>query len=385
MNRTGLTRSVAVAGIVLCGIGAAQPAVAAASEERGAGHGDPAALTDPAAIAPHEAAYGTFAEAYRQNTSDFMTPDTNPAIGVLGSMLDYFTPGETWNDGTVLNQELHEQNIGTIERLTQNRTDEEAREAYIYDRRNQNYSMSEGLEENTDAFRELVNAGTTIPDEVPAEALTQPFDDEGNENGAWADEDSALGGVVELVNTVRGEWATSNRAKEFYQYMRPFRWSDEVVLVPELEAVKKPEESAESDGGFPSGHTNAAFLAGYALANAIPEHADDLMSQAAAVGHGRHALGSRCHRRPHPRHGDRGRHALGRRERGADRAGIGRGRAGARRRARSHGRPGRLPGAARTVPRGHHVRSGSRGRGRRARARARRGGVAHREPLPLSG
>ena len=43
--------------------------------------------------------------------------------------------------------------------------------------------------------------------------------------------------------------------------MRPFRWSDEVTLLETLEPVKKPVESAASDGGFPSGHTNAAYLA----------------------------------------------------------------------------------------------------------------------------
>ncbi|MDI6944431.1 phosphatase PAP2 family protein [Microbacterium barkeri] len=259
----------------------AQPAFAAKDDD----------LVDASAIEPRAAAYGAFVDTYRQNTTDFTTPETNPAIGVLSEMLEYWTPGTTWNDGTVLNAQVHEQNIAAIERITQNRTDEEADAAYLADRRHQSYSMIEGLEEDAQEFRDLANAGTTIPDEIPADALTTKYDDRGNENGAWADVGSELGSVVQLVNTVRGPWATSNRAKEYYQYMRPFRWSDDVVLVPELEPVKKPESEAASDGGFPSGHTNAAFLAGIALATAVPEHYDDLLLQASDLGYSRAEAG----------------------------------------------------------------------------------------------
>lgn len=244
-------------------------------------------LVDRSAIEPRTAAYGTYVDTYRQNTTDYATPETNPAIGVLSEMLDYFTPGLSWNDGTILNAQLHDANIDTVVSITQNRTAEEADAAYLADRRHQSYSIIAGLGADADTFAALANAGTTIPDEVPADATTVAYSDGGNENGAWADTTSELGSVVQLVNTVRGNWATSNRAKEYYQYMRPFRWSDDVSIVPALLPVKKPDTQALSDGGFPSGHTNAAFLAGIGMAAAVPEHYDDLILQAADLGYSR--------------------------------------------------------------------------------------------------
>ena len=35
----------------------------------------------------------------------------NPAIGVLSEMLDYFTPGTAWDNGTILNSAMHEMNL----------------------------------------------------------------------------------------------------------------------------------------------------------------------------------------------------------------------------------------------------------------------------------
>ena len=40
--------------------------------------------------------------------------------------------------------------------------------------------------------------------------------------------------MVELVNTVRGPHASGNPAKVYFQYMRPFRWSSDVSIVPAL-------------------------------------------------------------------------------------------------------------------------------------------------------
>ncbi|MFK4806934.1 phosphatase PAP2 family protein [Microbacterium sp. ZW CA_36] len=257
---------------------------------RQAGSGDPRAFTPASAIEPQRGAYGTFADTYRQNTNAYTTADTNPAIGVLAPMLEYFTPGASWNDGTVLDAQLHAENIGVVERLTQNRTDAESAEAWIDDRRHQSYSMIAGLGEDAAAFTSLTGAGTTIT-EVPADALEVAYSDAGNANGVWADADSALGSAVRLVDTLRGQYASSNNAKMFYQYMRPFRWSDDVSVVPELVVRLVPEENAITDGGFPSGHTNAAFLAGLGLASSAPEHYDELLMTAAELGRSRMVAG----------------------------------------------------------------------------------------------
>lgn len=257
---------------------------------RQAGSGDPQAFAPVSAIEPQRGTYGTFADTYRQNTNAYTTPDTNPAIGVLAPMLEYFTPGASWNNGTVLNPQLHAENIGVVERLTQNRTDAESAEAWIDDRRHQSYSMIAGLGEDATAFASLTGAGTTIT-EVPADALEVAYSDAGNANGVWADAGSTLGSAVQLVDTLRGQYASSNNAKMFYQYMRPFRWSDDVSVVPELVVRLVPEDNAITDGGFPSGHTNAAFLAGLGLASSAPEHYDELLMTAAELGRSRMVAG----------------------------------------------------------------------------------------------
>lgn len=258
----------------------------APGQRTSAGSGDQSAFAPADAIVPRPGPYGSFVDTYTRNAAENLTPESNPAVGVLHRMLDYWTPGESWNDGTVLNQELHDANIRRVVEITNARTPEEGREAWIGDRRHQSYSLVEGLGEDAAAFYELSNAGTTIT-EVPDDAMEVKYSDEGNANGTWADADSPLGSVVELVNTVRGNYATSNHSKMYYQYMRPFRWSDDVEVVPELVVRIVPEEDALSDGGFPSGHTNAAFLAGLGLAAAVPEHYGDLMLTAAELGYGR--------------------------------------------------------------------------------------------------
>ena len=49
--------------------------------------------------------------------------------------------------------------------------------------------------------------------------------------------------------------------------------------------------SPEKDGGFPSGHTNAAYLGTYALAYAVPEQYDELLMRAADLGNNRIVAG----------------------------------------------------------------------------------------------
>lgn len=245
--------------------------------------------TDP--TQPHEGAYGFYVDTYLDNTTANMTPETNPAIGVLSPMLELWRPGTSWNNGTALDKEVLDLNIAKVVRLTTTRTEQEETEAYLSDRRNQNYTMLEGFGSDRDTVASLVNAGTTIPDAIPADATSVKYEDKGNASGTWGDGDAELGSLVDLVNTVRGPAATSNRAKEYYQYMRPFRWSSDVDVLATLRPAIKPESDAANDGGFPSGHTNAAFLAGYAYAAAAPEHYADQMLRASQLGRSRVVAG----------------------------------------------------------------------------------------------
>lgn len=244
------------------------------------------------AIAPREGVHGYFVDTYSTNDAGNTTPDGNAAIGVLAEMLELWEPGTEWHNGTVINQQVHDANLARNIQIAQTRTQADEDYAYIIDRRHQSYSAIEGLGVYAPAFREAMNAGTTIGDDVPADASTEVYDDGGNANGAWADVDAELGSVTLLVNTVRGNFTTSNNAKNFYQYPRPYRWDIEgadTLVIDSLLPRRSP--TPETDGGFPSGHTNAAYLASLALAHAVPQQYGDLVENAAAMGHSRIVAG----------------------------------------------------------------------------------------------
>jgi autotransporter-associated beta strand protein len=226
-----------------------------------------------------------FVDAYKTNQSTNTTPQTNAAIRLLGRFSDLWQPGTSWNNGTKLNAAVLDENIQHSIDMTKALTPAESKEAYLTDRRNQSYTAINGFGPYADAVRSASGAGTTIGDDIPADATTVKYDDAGNANGVWADEDSALGKVVTLVDTLRGNYSSGNPAKNYYQYMRPWRWSDQVKVVPQLE----PEKSTtpETDGGFPSGHTNAGYLADIAFAYAYPERYQQLITNASEIGNSR--------------------------------------------------------------------------------------------------
>jgi len=242
----------------------------------------------------HQASYGYYIDNWANNSGSNMTPNSNPSIGVLSEFLKLFTPGNSWNDGTVLNQAVHEHNIDTVIDMTSNNTTadavsttSEAAQVYLDDRRDQNYSITDGLGKYTDLFRKLANVGTTIPNEVPEDATTKSYSDRGNSNGKWADETSELGNMVKLINTLRNSSASTTPAKSYYQYKRPFRWSTDVKVLPTLVPVLKPESQASSDGGFPSGHTDAAYVSAIGLAYAVPERFQEILTRASELGNDR--------------------------------------------------------------------------------------------------
>lgn len=79
----------------------------------------------------------------------------NPAIGVLSEMLDYFTPGTAWDNGTILNSAMHEMNLKETAKINQNSTQAEKELAFYDDLHDGNYSMISGLGIYADEFKRV--------------------------------------------------------------------------------------------------------------------------------------------------------------------------------------------------------------------------------------
>jgi autotransporter-associated beta strand protein len=235
-------------------------------------------------IAPAPA-WGYFVDQYKNNTGDNKTMESNPSIGILSGFNALWKAGTSWNTGIILNEDVLGLNILKVYNQAKRRTVSEEKQAYLDDRRNQSYSVIEGLGAYTDVYRNDAKATTTIQD-VAVDATTKKYSDEGNNAG---EVDSKLGNMVSLVNTLRGKYSSTNPAKTFYSYPRPFRWVNNSVVVPTLLPVQNDDPT--KDGGFPSGHTNAAYLSAYALAYAVPERYQELLTRASELGNNRIVAG----------------------------------------------------------------------------------------------
>nr|WP_246231426.1 phosphatase PAP2 family protein [Rhizobium oryzihabitans] len=196
----------------------------------------------------------------------------------------------------------------------ENRTRAAAFEAYMNDRRSQGYSVIDGMGPLADWYREGAGATTTInhtlADFDPNEVITRKEDDKGTEAGAA---DSELKDFVAFMKVIRGPEGTTSPAKYFYSTPRPWRMndkgevietgketigdrsfeshdSDPGVIVPALKYARE-NRGRSKDGGFPSGHTNAAYLAAIAYAYAVPERFSELLTAASELGESRIVAG----------------------------------------------------------------------------------------------
>ncbi|MFJ7334145.1 phosphatase PAP2 family protein [Streptomyces sp. NPDC101116] len=267
------------------------------------GAADAKAATAPAA----------FVDDYKTNLLTNQTPETNAVVRALGGFAEMWKTGD-WNTGTPLMPEILRANVRYCERITAERTDAEAKRAFVIDRQHQSYSMIDGLGPLAALYKSGAKAVTSITDApegtppakvndaVPADAPA------GSALGAGS-YDSELGQVARLVDTVRGNWASSNPAKFAYQYPRPWRMNEDsevvdtgrtdefgfpvyeskVVVAPQL--LRQRGDKPAEDGGFPSGHTNALHLASLAYAYAVPERFQELVTRALDLAHTRIVAG----------------------------------------------------------------------------------------------
>ncbi|MBB3390409.1 autotransporter-associated beta strand protein [Rhizobium sp. BK275] len=249
----------------------------------------------------------------------FSTVDTNAAVHLLSGFLDVWTPRTPfvdagveapakdncpavaktdWDgipfsktDGQVVNKLVHDANIAYVVKATKARTDDQAVAAYLDDRRGKNASIVDGLGPLTDAWKAGSKQTTTIT-EVAADATTVKYDDKGNNRGAGSKPDAEnktdanpdMGLAIDFINAASGDGSTEP-AKRYFKYGRPYRWSQEVSVVPTLEPAKsgKPVE----DGGFPSGHTAEAWRDALAMAYLVPQRFQEMITRASELGEDR--------------------------------------------------------------------------------------------------
>ncbi|MFC9927658.1 phosphatase PAP2 family protein [Streptomyces sp. NPDC127190] len=268
----------------------------------------------PAADAKAATAPAAFVDDYRTNVPANRTAETNAVVRVLDGFAEVWKTGSTWDSGAPLRPETLRANMRYCARITRERTREQAKEAFLYDRQHQSYALIAGLGPLAGLYRAGARAVTSItsaPDGTPASTVNDavPADaPAGSALGAGA-HDSDLGKVAELVDTVRGPYASGNPSKYAYAYPRPWRMTEdsevvdtgatdafgfpvydsEVVVAPQL--LRQRGTSPADDGGFPSGHTNAFHLAALAYAYAVPERFQELVTRASELSHTRIVAG----------------------------------------------------------------------------------------------
>ncbi|MGW0611497.1 phosphatase PAP2 family protein [Streptomyces sp. NPDC002788] len=263
-----------------------------------------------AADAKAATGFAAFVDDYKSNVLTNLTPETNAVVRILGGITQVWKTGDAWDTGRVLDREVLRANMRYCARITRFRTEAQAKEAFLYDRQHQSYAMIAGLGPLAELYKAGAKAVTSItgaPDGTPAGKIsdTLPADAPAGSALGAGSHDSELGKVAQLVDTVRGPFASGNPGKFAFQYPRPWRMNEDsevvdtgkkdalgypvydsdVVVAPQL--LRQRSEKAEEDGGFPSGHTNAFHLAGLAFAYAVPERFQELVTRAFELSHTR--------------------------------------------------------------------------------------------------
>lgn len=258
------------------------------------------ALLTPAAFGQ----VSPFVDHYKTNVAANTTASTNAVVNLLSSYNDLWTTGTSWDNGapTVLGAPVLRANMEYTRDITVARTSAQELSAYITDRQHQSYTAANGFGSLAADYRTGAASTTTV--------TTFGQTESGNGAGSTT---SALGKVVSLVNTVRGPFSSTNPPKAAFNYPRPYRmnldsqvivlgteapggtpanfpiYDSPVIVAPSL--LGRRSTTPASDGGFPSGHTNAAYLASYAYAYALPERMAELMLNASQMGQDRIVAG----------------------------------------------------------------------------------------------
>lgn len=274
---------------------------------------------DSALVAADILAYADTGASNQRGDACLATVDTNAGVRLLSGFLDVWTPRSAfvdadveaeakgdcaavvksdWDgvpgsatDGAVVDAEVHAHNIGYVIAVTAARSPSQGVLAYLDDRRGKNVSLIDGLGPLADAWRAGAHQSTTVT-YVPADATSVKYDDMGNNRGVPSAGDEAadieanteLGLAVDLFHAGSADGSTEP-AKRYYKYARPWRWSGLVDVLPALEPAKSG--SPGKDGGFPSGHTAEAWRDGLVLAYLVPQRFQEVLTRSVEMGDSR--------------------------------------------------------------------------------------------------
>ncbi|BEP57039.1 phosphatase PAP2 family protein [Variovorax sp. V35] len=266
------------------------------------------------APAPNETTVPPFVDNVATNQrgdARFATLQTNAGVRVAAGFLDLWEPtsrvvdadvtaaardgfpainGTTWTgipgsatDGKALNAAVLNQNIQYVIDLTNARTPAGDLAAWMDDRRGKGFSISDGMGPLTAAWRTATGQSTTLTS-VPADAATVLYTDGGKDVGIAGAANPTFGTVVDLLDNI-GENGSTEPAKRFYKYARPWRWSASVKIAPGLESARS--STPVTDGGFVSGHTAEAVRKGIAFAYVVPQRFQEMMARSLEMGENR--------------------------------------------------------------------------------------------------
>ena len=281
-----------------------KPAVAPPA---GLGFADTAPIADESLVPP----FVDFAYTNQRGDARYSTVATNAGVRVVAGFLALWQPTtllvdagvsapasdgfpaitpSLWTgiprdrtDGTVLNAAALDANLKYVVNVTSRRTAAQELSAYLDDRRGKAYSVSDGMGPLTLAWRTATGQTTTIVD-IPADATTVKYDDKGKNSGVGGSANPTFGAVVDFVNNI-GENGSTEPAKRFFKYARPWRWTTDVKIPEALVPVEST--TPNTDGGFISGHAAEAFRNAVAFSYVVPERFQEMFCRAAELGENR--------------------------------------------------------------------------------------------------
>ncbi|WP_338642003.1 phosphatase PAP2 family protein [Burkholderia pyrrocinia] len=212
-----------------------------------------------------------------------VTAAANGAFPAISPSTCTGLPGNGTPCGTSLNDTVLSANVQYVVNATTARTPQQADAAYYDDRRGKGYSVTDGMGPLTAAWRTAAQQTTSITS-VPVDATTVLYNDTGNNVGVGSSGNANFGKVVDLLNEM-GNNASTEPAKRFYKYARPYRWSSSVVVAPTL--VPAESTTPATDGGFISGHQAEAMRDAVTMAWLVPERFQEMVGRGLELGENR--------------------------------------------------------------------------------------------------